>query len=274
MKKLRIYVLVVVLLIGVLAGCGKKEVSEQKRKSEVITVGASPVPHAKILEYAKKYLKEKGYDLKIVEFTDYVQPNKALLSKELDANYFQHQPYLDDYNQKNQTDILGLTGINYEPLGLYGGKVQSLKEIPEKGKIGVPNDGSNEARALLLLEDAGLIQLKKGVGVAATIKDIVKNPKNLEIIELEAAQLPRSLADLDLAVINGNFALDAGLSVEKDALLLEKSDSVGATKYQNLIAVRKEDQNSEKIKALIEVLTSKDLKDYINQSFEKAVVAK
>ncbi len=126
----------------------------------------------------------------------------------------------------------------------------------------------------MLLEDAGLIQLKKGVGVAATVKDIVKNPKNLEIIELEAAQLPRSLADLDLAVINGNFALDAGLSVEKDALLLEKSDSIGATKYQNLIAVRKEDQNSPKIKALIQVLTSKELKDYINQSFEKAVVAK
>ena len=274
MKKLGIYVLLAVVLIGVLTGCGKKEEAKNNKKYEIITVGASPVPHAQILEYARKYLKEKGYDLKIVEFTDYVQPNKALLAKELDANYFQHQPYLDDYNKKNNTTIVGLTGIHYEPLGLYAGKVKELSKIKEKGKIGVPNDGSNEARALLLLEDAGLIQLKKGVGVLATVKDIVKNPKNLEIIELEAAQLPRSLVDLDLAVINGNFALDAGLSVEKDALLLEQSDSVGATKYQNLIAVRKEDQNSKKIKVLIQVLTSKELKDYINRSFEKAVVAK
>lgn len=274
MKKLGVYALVVALLISVLTGCGKKEEAKANKKYEIITVGASPVPHAKILEYARKYLKEKGYDLKIVEFTDYVQPNKALLSKELDANYFQHQPYLDDYNTKNNTDIVGLAGIHYEPLGLYGGKTKELKQLKENGKIGVPNDGSNEARALLLLEDAGLIQLKKGVGVLATVKDIVKNPKNLEIIELEAAQLPRSLVDLDLAVINGNFALDAGLSVEKDALLLEQSDSVGATKYQNLIAVRKEDQTSKKIKVLIQVLTSKELKDYINRSFEKAVVAK
>lgn len=274
MKKAGILFVTIILAVGVIAGCGKKEESLKEKNLEKITVGASPVPHAQILEYAKKSLKEKGYELEIVEFTDYVQPNKALLSKELDANYFQHQPYLDDYNKKNKTDILGLAGIHYEPLGLYGGKTKSLDQIALKGKIGVPNDGSNEARALLLLEDAGFIQLKKGVGVQATVKDIVENPKNLEIVELEAAQLPRSLADLDFAVINGNFALDAGLSVEKDSLILEKADSVGATKYQNLIAVRKEDQNLKKIKALVDVLTSKELKDYINKNFKKAVVAK
>ena len=249
MKKLGIIFLAIILTVGIVSGCEKKETGKEaennKAKNEVITVGASPVPHGKILEYAKKYLKEEGYELKIIEFTDYVQPNKALVAKELDANYFQHQPYLDDYNQKNKTDILGLAGIHYEPLGLYGGKEKSLDKISKNGKIGVPNDGSNEARALLLLEKAGFIKLKKGVGVQATVKDITEN-----------------------------YALDAGLSVENDALLIETSDSVGATQYQNVIAVRKEDKDSKKIKTSIEVLTSKKVKNYINDSFEHAVVAK
>ena len=270
MKKKLAVVLALTLALStvVLGGCGAS------KTDKTIKIGAGITPHAEILEQVKGTLEKEGYTLEIVEYSDYVLPNTALDSGELDANYFQHQPYLDDFNKENGTNIVSVASIHFEPFGIYAGKTASLDDLADGATVAVPNDTTNEARALLLLEDAGLIQLKKGVGVAATIKDIVKNPKNLEIIELEAAQLPRSLADLDLAVINGNFALDTGLSVEKDALLLEKADSVGATKYQNLIAVRKGDQNTEKIKALIEVLTSKDLKDYINQSFEKAVVAK
>lgn len=236
-----------------------------------LVVGASPAPHAEILNAAKDVLAAKGYELEIVEFTDYVLPNNALDSGDLDANYFQHKPYLDSFNEQNGTKLVSAGAIHYEPFGIYAGKSASLEEVPDKGTVLVPNDVSNEARALLLLEAQGLITLKEGVGLNATKMDIVENPKNLDIVELEAAQLPRSLSDGDIAVINGNYAIEAGLKV-KDALAVEDSESLAATTYGNVIAVREGDENSDAIKALIEALTSDEVKAFMEETYEGAVV--
>ena len=237
-----------------------------------ITVGASPSPHAEILEQVKDSLAAKGWTLDVKEYSDYVQPNAALASGDLDANYFQHQPYLDEYNKENKTDLVGVVQIHYEPFGIFPGKTKSLDELADGAAVGVPNDATNEARALNLLEAAGLIKLKKGAGLNATKKDVVENKKNLQINEIEAAQLPRSLQDLDIAVVNGNYAIEAGLSVKNDALALEDEKSLGAKTYGNIIAVKSENEQSDKTKALVTALLSSKVRDYINQTYDGAVV--
>ncbi len=267
MKK-RLLALVLTLtfaVAGVLTGCGSK--------SNKLVVGATPSPHAEILKEVQSVLKEKGIELEIKEFTDYVQPNLSLQDKNLDANYFQHQPYLDDFNAKNKTDLVSAAHIHYEPLGLYPGKVKSLDAIADGATIAVPNDTTNEARALLLLETIGLIKVRPDAGLNATVKDITENPKNITIKELEAAQLTRALPDVDLAVINGNYAIEAGFNAAKDALAKEEANSVAAKTFANIIAVRKGDENREDIKALIEALQSDKVKKFIDEKYKGAVVA-
>lgn len=236
-----------------------------------IIVGATPAPHAEILNAAKDILKEKGYELVVKEYTDYVQPNLALDSGDLDANYFQHKPYLDQFNEEKGTKLVSAAAIHYEPFGIYAGKTKALADLPDGAQIAVPNDVSNEARALLLLADNGLISLKDGVEMNATKNDIVKNDKNFKIVEVEAAQLPRSLGDVDVAVINGNYAIEAGLKVS-EALAVEDAKSVAATLYSNIIAVRSGDENSDKTKALVEALTSDTVKKFIEDTYNGAVV--
>lgn len=236
-----------------------------------IIVGATPSPHAEILNAAKDALKEKGYELVIKEYTDYVQPNLALDSKDLDANYFQHKPYLDQFNEEKKTNLVSAAPIHYEPFGIYAGKTKTLEELKDGAQIAVPNDVSNEARALLLLADKGLIGLKEGVELNATKNDIVKNEKNFKIIEVEAAQIPRSLGDVDIAVINGNYAIEAGLKVSQ-ALAVEDASSIAATLYSNIIAVRSGDETNDKTKALVEVMTSDEIKKFINDKYDGAVV--
>lgn len=254
------------------AGSGKTASSESSEaETAEITVGASPAPHAEILAAAKPLLEEKGYKLNIVEYTDYVQPNLALDTGELDANYFQHLPYLEQFNEEQGTKLESAGAIHYEPFGIYAGKVNSLDALEEGAVVAVPNDTTNEARALLLLEAQGLIKLKDGAGLDATRNDIEENPYNLEILEVEAAQIPLSLPDVDIAVINGNYAIDAGLKVS-DALAVEASDSEAAKTYGNVVAVREGDAGSEKTKALLEALKSEEVKDFINENYDGAVV--
>lgn len=239
-----------------------------------IVVGATVEPHATILnsDAVKNALAEQGFTIEVVEYTDYVQPNIATDTGELDANFFQHLPYLNDFNSKNGTNLVSVADVHFEPLGLYPGKSATIDAIPDKGQIAVPNDTSNEARALLLLESAGLIKLKEGVGLEATINDIVENPKNLDIVEIEAAQTARVLQDVDAAVINGNYALEAGLSASEDALVTEAVDSEGATTYANIIAVKAGNENTDKTKALISAITSEETKQFINEQWGGAVV--
>lgn len=238
---------------------------------EKIVVGATPAPHAEILNAAKEILKEEGYDLVIKEYTDYVQPNLALESGDLDANYFQHKPYLDQFNEEKGTNLVSAAAIHYEPFGIYAGKTDSLDKLTDGAQIAVPNDVSNEARALLLLADNGLIELKEGVELEATKNDIVKNDRNFKIVEVEAAQLPRSLGDVDIAVINGNYAIEAGIKVS-DALAVEDAQSAAATQYSNIIAVRSGEEASEKTKALVQALSSDTVKKFIEDTYDGAVV--
>lgn len=247
-----------------------KEVKESEAK-KVITIGASPSPHAEILEEAAKLLADKGYELDIVEYTDYVQPNNALESGDLDANYFQHIPYLDEFNKQYGTKIVSLSAVHYEPLGIYQGKTKSLGELAEGAKIAVPNDVTNEARALLLLAEQGLITLKEGAGLTATKNDILDNPNKLEIVELEAAQIPRAIQDVDLAVINGNYALEAGFKV-KDALAIEGETSLAAQTYANVIAVKEGNESDEGLLALVDVLQSEEIRTFIEGKYEGSVV--
>ena len=238
---------------------------------ETIVVGASPAPHAEILKAAQEAMKAKGYNLEVREYTDYVQPNNALEAGDLDANYFQHLPYLEEFNAQHGTHLANAGAIHYEPFGIYAGKTTDLADLPDGAKVAVPNDVTNEARALLLLEEQGLITLKEGADLNATKNDIAENPKNLDILEIEAAQIPRSLQDVDIAVINGNYAIAAGLKVA-DALAAETADSLAAVTYQNVIAVREEDAEKDSIKALVEVLKSDEIKDFINETYQGAVV--
>ena len=236
-----------------------------------IVVGASPAPHAEILKAANEVLKEKGYELEIKEYVDYIQPNLALESGDLDANYFQHLPYLESFNKENGTNLVSAGAIHYEPFGIYAGKTTSLDELQDGATIAVPNDTTNEARALLLLEAQGLIKLKEDAGLTATKNDIVENPKNLQLYEVEAAQLPRVIGDVDVAVINGNYAIEAGYKVS-DALAVEASDSLAATTYGNVVAVRAGEENDPAIQALIEALTSDEVKAFIESTYDGAVV--
>ncbi len=258
--------LVAVLSSALLVGCGGSGTDDK-----TIKIGASPSPHAEILEQVKAEVEAKGYKLEIVEYNDYVIPNTAVEQGELDANFFQHKPYLDNFNEENGTHIVSVAAIHFEPLGIYSSKVNSVSEIGAGATIGVPNDATNEARALLLLEANGLITLKEGAGVNATINDIESNPLNLDIKEIEAAQLPRSLQDLDAAVINGNYAISGGLQVS-DAIAVEENTSVAAETYANIVAVKSGNENSEKLNVLIEALQSDAVKAYIEENYGGAVV--
>lgn len=237
-----------------------------------LKVAASPTPHAEILNVAKEVLAEQGIDLEVVEFSDYVQPNLVTENGEVDANYFQHTPYLDSFNEENGTHLVSVGAVHYEPFGIYPGKSDDLANIADGATIAVPNDTTNEARALLLLQQEGLIKLADGAGITATAKDIVENPKNLQIKELEAANIPNALKDVDIACINGNYAQAAGLSVEKDALAVEATDSLAAETYANVLVVKDGNQDSEKIQALAKALKSDAVRDYINKTYEGAVV--
>lgn len=238
----------------------------------VIKIAASPTPHAEILGKAKEILADQGYDLEITEFDDYVLPNEVVESGEYDANYFQHIPYLDSFNEEKGTHIVNAGGIHYEPFGIYPGTKKSLDELADGDTIAVPNDTTNEARALLLLQDNGIITLKEGAGLEATVNDIAENPKNVEIVELEAAQVARVVSENAFVVLNGNYALGAGFSVAKDSLAYEKSDSAAAETYVNLIGVKEGNENSEAIKALVEVLKSDEIKNFINETYDGAVI--
>lgn len=240
--------------------------------STVIKIAASPTPHAEILGKAKEILADQGYDLQITEFDDYVLPNEVVESGEYDANYFQHIPYLDSFNEEKGTHIVNAGGIHYEPFGIYPGTKKSLDELADGDTIAVPNDTTNEARALLLLQDNGIITLKEGAGLEATVNDIAENPKNVEIVELEAAQVARVVDENAFVVLNGNYALGAGFSVAKDSLAYEKSDSAAAETYVNIIGVKEGNENSEAIKALVEVLKSDEIKNFINETYDGAVI--
>mgnify|MGYP002544275740 FL=1 len=246
--------------------------SDTVEQKGTITVAASPTPHAEILEQAKPILQAMGWTLEVKEFQDYVQPNNVVESGEFDANYFQHIPYLENFNEEQGTHLVNAGGIHYEPFGIYPGTKSSLDDIAEGDTIAVPNDTTNEARALLLLQDNGILKLKDGAGLTATVLDIEENPYNVEILELEAAQVPRVKDEVAYVVLNGNYALDAGFSVAKDSLAYEKSDSDAAKTYVNVIAVKEGNENSEKILALVGVLKSDAIRQYINDTYDGAVV--
>ncbi len=268
MKKFLAVLLTGAFVAGALSGCGSKADAGEK----VIKVAASATPHAELLEQAKPLLEEKGYDLEVTVFDDYVQPNEVVESGDFDANYFQHIPYLDSFNAEKGTHLVNAGGIHYEPFGIYPGTKSSLDEVAEGDSVAVPNDTTNEARALLLLQDNGLITLKDGAGLEATVNDIAENPYNLEIVELEAAQVPRVVDEVAFVVLNGNYALEAGYSVAKDALAYESSDSEAAKTYVNVIAVKEGNESSDKIKALVEVLKSDEIKNYIADTYDGAVI--
>ncbi|WP_295627683.1 MetQ/NlpA family ABC transporter substrate-binding protein [uncultured Intestinimonas sp.] len=288
MKKLVSLLCTAALTAGLLAGCSggtsstpapegsaAPETAPAETSSlegTTLKVGATPAPHAEILEVVKELLAEEGITLDIVEYTDYVQPNNAVEDGSLDANYFQHITYMNDFNEQYGTHLVSAAEVHYEPMALYAGKVTSLDELPDGALIGVPNDATNEARALLVLQQEGLITLDENAGITATINDIVDNPKNLEFSEMEAAQLPLRLADLDMAVINGNYAIDAGLSMA-DALAIESADGDAATAYVNVLAVKEGRESDPAIQALAEALCSQEVKDFIDENYAGAVVA-
>lgn len=252
-----------------LTGCGEDKTATDDKK---ITVAASPTPHAEILNGpVKKELEKDGWTLEVKEFTDYVLPNTATEDGEVDANYFQHTPYLDSFNEEKGTHLVSVEGIHFEPFALYPGRTAKLEDLAEGAIVAVPNDTSNEARALLLLQDAGLITLAEDAGITATVRDITDNPLNLEIKELEAAAIPRVLEDVDIAAINGNYALDAGLTPDQ-RLWVEDPEGVGATTYANILVVKEGNEGSEKTKALAAALTSDATRGYINDTYDGAVV--
>ena len=263
-KKFAVLILALSLVLS-LAACGGTI------DSKTIKVGATPAPHAAILEVAKEILAEEGYTLEIVEYDDYVTPNTSLEDGSLDANYFQHITYLNGFNEERGTHLVSAAGIHYEPLGLYAGQVSSLADLPDGAKIAVPNDSTNEARALLLLEQEGLIKLKEGVGISATKSDIAENPHNYEFYEVEARLTPTVLQDVAVAVVNGNYAIDAGLNIS-DALAVEASDGTAAEAYVNVLAVKEGNENSEAIQALVKALQSDEVRTFIEETYNGAVV--
>ena len=266
MKKLVSFGLSLALAVSALS------VGAFAEEDKTITVAASATPHAEILEQAKPLLEEQGWDLEVTVFDDYVQPNLVVESGDFDANYFQHIPYLENFNEEQGTHLVNAGGIHYEPFGIYPGTKSTLDELEDGDTIAVPNDTTNEARALLLLEANGVIKLKEDAGLTATVKDIEENPHNVEIQELEAAQVPRVKDEVAFVVLNGNYALQAGFSVAKDAIAYETSDSEAAKTYVNVIAVKEGNENSDKIKALVSVLKSDEIKNYITETYDGAVI--
>ena len=272
MKKLVSLLLLLSLTLVGAVGCGGDNATTNGDNTELtpVVVGATPTPHAEVLEVLKPMMAEAGYDLQIVEFTDYVQPNLTLESGELDANYFQHITYMNNFNEENGTHLVSIADVHYEPMGIYAGKTATLDALTEGATVGVPADTTNEARALLLLEAAGLITLNPEAGLTATIYDVTENPLGLEIIEMEAAQLPRSLSDLDVAVINANYALQAELSVT-DALMAEAADSTAAQAYANVLTVREGDEEDAGLLALVDALKSDTCRDFIIETYNNSV---
>lgn len=278
-KKLFALGLSVILGAAALTGCGGGSGTDSESnaggggaEAKKIVIGASTSPHAEILGVVKEVLAAEGYELEIREFTDYLQMNPAVDSKDLDANFFQHKPFLDNFNAEKGTSLVSAGFVHYEPLGLYPGKTATIDALADGAEIAVPNDTTNEARALLLLEAQGLIKINPDAGINATKNDITENPKNLKISEIDAAQNPRVLQDVDMAVINGNFALAAGLNVESDALAKEEKDSLAATTYANIVAVRSGDESREEIAALMKALQSEEVRTFIDGKYEGAVV--
>lgn len=287
-KKILAGLLTTVFALSTFVGCGSAEKTEttaeenapateeaaEEAAAELTTikVAASATPHAEILEFAAPLLEEKGYKLDVTVFDDYVQPNLVVESGEFDANYFQHVPYLDSFNEEQGTHLVNAGGIHYEPFGIYPGTKASLDDVAEGDVVALPNDTTNEARALLLLQDNGLLTLKDGAGLTATINDITDNPYKLEFQELEAAQVARVKDEVAFVVLNGNYALEAGFSVAKDSIAYESADSEAAKTYVNIIAVAEGNENNEGIKALVEVLTSDDVQKFINDTYDGAVV--
>ena len=269
MKKLLVALLALVSLAVVAAGCGggdKKDAPAEKKVT--LKVGATAVPHAEILNDIKPMLAKEGVDLQIIEFSDYVKPNLALNDKELDANFFQHEPYLDTFVSERKLELISAGKVHIEPMGIYSKKIKTLNDIPNGAKIAIPNDPSNGGRALALLESAKLLKLKDGVGVKATIGDITQNEKKLQIVEIEAALLPRSMDDTDLSVINSNFAMEAKLNPVKDSLFTEPKESP----YANIVAVRKGDESRPEIQKLMKALQSPEVKKFIEEKYKGAVV--
>ncbi len=266
MKKLTAAIITGALALNVLG------VTAFAEEDTTITVAASATPHAEILEQAVPLMEEKGYTLEVTIFDDYIMPNEVVESGEFDANYFQHIPYLDSFNEERGTHLVNAGGIHYEPFGIYPGTKASLDEIEEGDTIAVPNDTTNEARALLLLQDNGIITLKDGVGLEATVNDITENPYNVEIVELAAEQVARVAQETAFIVLNGNYALQAGYSVASDAIAYETSDSEAAQTYVNVIAVKEGNENLDSIKTLVEVLKSDEIKDFINTTYDGAVI--
>lgn len=294
-KKVLASILAGVLALGALAGCGsstgeengaadaQNAAAESEADAEnaqtaesgangTITVAASATPHAEILEQAKTILAEQGWDLQVTIFDDYVLPNEVVESEEFDANYFQHIPYLDDFNATKGTHLVNAGGIHYEPFGIYPGTKSDLADIAAGDVIAVPNDTTNEARALLLLQDNDIITLKEGVGLEATVNDIVENPYDVKIQELEAAQLARVIPEVSFVVLNGNYALEAGYSVANDSIAYETADSEAAKTYVNVIAVKEGNESSEGIQALVQTLKSDEIQKYINDTYDGAVI--
>ena len=265
MKKIIALTLALVLALGLVA-CGAKT------DDKTITVAASSTPHAEILAVAKEVLAKDGWTLNVTEYADYVVPNNVVEDGEMDANYFQHQPYLDTFNAENGTHLVTVASVHYEPFGIYAGTKSALSELAAGDKIAVPNDGSNRARALLLLEAQGLIKLTEGVGMEATVLDIAENALGLEIYEMEAAQIAGVLDSVAMGVINGNYALAAGLNAGTDALATEDAASISATTYANILVVKEGNEKSEKIEALKKALLSAEVKDFINNTYSGAVV--
>ena len=299
-KRVLASILAGVLTVGVLTGCGSKteeeaadttaaeETTEDAAEDTAadaeetdaaatetkgtITVAASATPHAEILAAAKPILAEQGWDLEVTEFDDYVLPNEVVESGEMDANYFQHVPYLDSFNEEKGTHLVEVGKIHYEPFGIYPGTKASLDEIADGDTIAVPNDTTNEARALLLLQDNGIITLKDGAGLTATVNDIAENPHNVKIEELAAESIARVADEVAYVVLNGNYALQAGFSVSKDSLAYEKSDSEAAKTYVNVVVVKEGNEDNEGVKALVDVLKSDEIKNFINEKYDGAVI--
>ena len=265
MKKIIAIALALVLALS-LAACGGSA------DDKTITVAASPTPHAEILKIAAEVLAKDGWTLEITEYADYVVPNNVVEDGEIDANYFQHVPYLDTFNAENGTHLVSVAMVHYEPFGIYAGTKSAIADLAEGDKIAIPNDGSNRARALLLLEAEGIITLAEGIGMEATVLDIVENPLNLEIVEMEAAQIAGVRDSVALAVINGNYALLAGLNAGTDALAVEDAASISATTYANVLVVKEGNENTPKIQALKAALLSDAVRDYINETYSGAVV--
>lgn len=281
-KKLAIFALAAVLSAGALTGCGGSDGGGQAAdnaggssgaaaSTTKITVGASLTPHAEILEKAKPILAKEGIELEIRKIEDTVTPNTGLAEGSLDANYFQHQPFLDDFNKENGTELVSVGSIHYEPFGIYAGKTANLADLPDGAVVAVPNNVTNEARALLLLQQEGILKLKDDVDIKATVNDIAENPKNITFKEVAPEQLVRTLPDVEVAVINGNYAIEGGLSV-KDALATESDQGIAAKTYANIVVVQKKDEGSAAVKKLVEVLQGSEIKEFIESTYGGAVV--